>query len=1315
MAVYQLRTFADLVAAVREEVGIQSSDTTAVNRIKRDLNIVYQELLAEKQWWWLQGNVSVPLPAYVSSGTASVAAGSSTVTLSVAPGTSRAGHCFAVDGYSEIYTIESHTAGSDTLKLASEYTGATVAAGSYKIWSDCIPLPVDLKETIEVRHDHNSRGMDPVGLQDFRRIAAAAPRAEGRPQVYHLTDYVDPTPYSAISGLPAVSTRASAGVVKTIVFASTLPAAISTKVAAGEPVKWAISGAGHFSYNGEVFVSSVSTTSASNDTITYIGSAEHQESATADASMAVRSVNSESDYDRYRQLRVYPSLVSSKVTLHVDYIKEALPLESDSDEPSIPLQDRVILMYGALHRAWARVRNPEEAARNLQLYTSRLMKMQGKLLDNQDTPRMSPAQGYLSAKRTGPRRGLPGVQAPASSGGSGGAVVTGTPNSVAVFGSSGEISGSTTISTTELSYLDGVTSGIQVQLDAKASQTDMTAAEADIVDLQAEDATQNGRLDTVEADVAAAQSDIDAHIADTTAAHAASAVSFTPTGTIAATDAQTAVAEVATDAAAALSAHEADTTSIHGIADTSALATKAGAETLTNKTIDADSNSLSNIANAQIKAAAAIAVNKLAALTTSKALVSDGSGFLSASSVTSTELGQLAGVGSAVKGINDAATYTNKSISGATNTLSAIPLTALSTSGASNGQVIKYDGSNWVPGVGSGEGGINYVSASGGNNNAETNSVTGWTQYDDAAATPVDLTGGSFSGWTASSTNPLRGTYSFLFTPSAAGKGASYTITPDRADIKRGSVQAITLEYEPTTGTLATGDYTLWVYDVANSVLIQPSGYTIPGAASGVACKHTATFQLPTNGTTFRVGIHQAVASPPTLKVDSVSVGPQQTNLGAMISDWTAFTPTGSWVSNATYTGYWKRSGDSMLCRVKIALTGAPTATTLTVNLPSGYSIDTAKLPTAIADETPILGFALARDNATNSYAGEVQYSSTTAVIPTRFSTSGANTSLASISATTPFTWGSGDAVYLDFSVPISGWASSMVLSSSSDEGRVVAMRATKSSAISLTTTPTDISGWTTVFDTHGAFDGTTYTVKVPGKYGVLGQYSITGFTSTALVQVLQSGTAKARHGVIGSSSNGSVPTVYTILDCVAGDTIKLQAYCSSGSGTGDTAPELQQFCVEKLAGNQTIAASESVNCRYTSTAGQTINASSNAVIDFGTKDYDSHGCVTTGASWKFTASEPGKYRVTPHVEVASVASGKMLTMYLRKNGSVFSELDRFSTSAADNHVLKGSDTIRLLAGEYIDIRVDNGDTTNRSLATSSYSVAIAIEYVGNY
>lgn len=55
-------------------------------------------------------------------------------------------------------------------------------------------------------------------------------------------------------------------------------------------------------------------------------------------------------------------------------------------------------------------------------------------------------------------------------------------------------------------------------------------------------------------------------------------------------------------------------------------------QTLTGKTIDGDDNTVQDIANASIKAAAGIAVNKLAALTASKAAVTDGSGFLAASS-----------------------------------------------------------------------------------------------------------------------------------------------------------------------------------------------------------------------------------------------------------------------------------------------------------------------------------------------------------------------------------------------------------------------------------------------------------------------------------------------------------------------------------------------------------------------------------------------------------------------------------------------------------------------------------------------------------
>lgn len=60
-------------------------------------------------------------------------------------------------------------------------------------------------------------------------------------------------------------------------------------------------------------------------------------------------------------------------------------------------------------------------------------------------------------------------------------------------------------------------------------------------------------LDQIEAGVATAQADIDAHAADASGAHAATAISFTPTGTVAATTVQAAIAEVSGDVTTAQS------------------------------------------------------------------------------------------------------------------------------------------------------------------------------------------------------------------------------------------------------------------------------------------------------------------------------------------------------------------------------------------------------------------------------------------------------------------------------------------------------------------------------------------------------------------------------------------------------------------------------------------------------------------------------------------------------------------------------------------------------------------------------------------
>ena len=79
--------------------------------------------------------------------------------------------------------------------------------------------------------------------------------------------------------------------------------------------------------------------------------------------------------------------------------------------------------------------------------------------------------------------------------------------------------------------------------------------------------------------------------------------------------------------------------------------TASSTTTFTNKTFDADGtgNSITNIENADIKAAAAIEFSKMENLTASRALASDSNGDVSVTSVTTTELGYLSGVTSSIQ------------------------------------------------------------------------------------------------------------------------------------------------------------------------------------------------------------------------------------------------------------------------------------------------------------------------------------------------------------------------------------------------------------------------------------------------------------------------------------------------------------------------------------------------------------------------------------------------------------------------------------------------------------------------------------------
>ena len=128
-------------------------------------------------------------------------------------------------------------------------------------------------------------------------------------------------------------------------------------------------------------------------------------------------------------------------------------------------------------------------------------------------------------------------------------------------------------------------------------------------------------------------------------------------------------------------------------------------------------------------------------------------------------------------------------------------------------------------------------------------------------------------------------------------------------------------------------------------------------------------------------------------------------------SGWTAYTPTVSNNTNvAIREGFWRRIGDSMELRVGVAWNGAGAGADFTVELPTGYTIDTAKLP---SNSILSLGKGQWADASTSRKIVAVRYNSTTVV---SFDVSGGT----SLIPGTDFA--DGDSLTFQILIPISGW-----------------------------------------------------------------------------------------------------------------------------------------------------------------------------------------------------------------------------------------------------------------------------------------------------
>lgn len=294
---YTLVDFEDLYTAICEEIKVPLTDGVTLARIKRDINMIYLNHVIPfkpRAWWWLEKKEDIQTLEKITTGTVTIADGSTTVTFSSAPAISVAGYYLKVSGNPDIIKISAHTAGVATATLETAWQNGAITTLAYTLWKDYASVSSTLKEITQVMHDRRSVPLDAVSGTRFSELRGRSPDYNGYPIIYNSGDF---------------------------------------------------------------------------------------------------------DSSGNRIIHWWPSCWDTIVTLHVEGRQEATSLTSDADEPLMPVEDRIVLFYGACSRAWARERNQNEATKNWNLFMMKLTEMAGKAGDAPQVTSLQVDPDYMVNKR----------------------------------------------------------------------------------------------------------------------------------------------------------------------------------------------------------------------------------------------------------------------------------------------------------------------------------------------------------------------------------------------------------------------------------------------------------------------------------------------------------------------------------------------------------------------------------------------------------------------------------------------------------------------------------------------------------------------------------------------------------------------------------------------------------------------------------------------------------------------------------------------------------------------------------------------------
>ncbi len=149
--------FLDIQARVAQETGLSIVDDATI--IKAWINGAYQQLSGFYEWPWLLTNFTIQTEADITNLTATVTAGSATVTLSAAPtpATLSLATYYMIQfttspATNDWYLISAHTANTTAVTISVPYTGtANYTAGACKIRRIYYNLPTNIDRLSDLR------------------------------------------------------------------------------------------------------------------------------------------------------------------------------------------------------------------------------------------------------------------------------------------------------------------------------------------------------------------------------------------------------------------------------------------------------------------------------------------------------------------------------------------------------------------------------------------------------------------------------------------------------------------------------------------------------------------------------------------------------------------------------------------------------------------------------------------------------------------------------------------------------------------------------------------------------------------------------------------------------------------------------------------------------------------------------------------------------------------------------------------------------------------------------------------------------------